>query len=155
MKISIAQRTQKQIMADDGFTLIELMIALAIASILVAVLGTVFRNQQRTGVTQSLVAEVQQNIRAAIYVMGKEIRMVGYDPRKTTNTGITAATSNTLTFTLVADTDDTDNDGDGTEDEVDELQTIVYYLYDSQGDGGTDMCRKDGPNRCRGNCREY
>lgn len=140
---TLLKRNHQQIMAIEGFTLLELMIALALSSFLVITLGTVYTNQQRHGTTQKLTAEVQQNIRSAMYIMGREIRMAGFDFRKTANTGFTTATATAVTFTRVAEEDDkVDNDGDGTVDETDEVETIAYYLHDF-GDGDTDMARHD------------
>ena len=65
-------------MKKDGLTVIELLIALVLSSILTAVLYRAFIGQQRTYTVQDQVAEMQQNARAAIGQMTKEIRMAGY-----------------------------------------------------------------------------
>src|SRR4030043_620471 len=62
----------------DGLTLIELLIALVLSSILIAALYRAFISQQKTYTVQDQVAEMQQNIRVAMGQMTKEIRMAGY-----------------------------------------------------------------------------
>jgi prepilin-type N-terminal cleavage/methylation domain-containing protein len=62
----------------SGVTLIELLIALVLSSILTAALYRSFISQQKTYTVQDQVAEMQQNIRVAMGQMTKEIRMAGY-----------------------------------------------------------------------------
>jgi len=61
-----------------GVTLIELLIALVLSSILIAALYRVFISQQRIYKVQDQVTEIQQNVRIAVGQMTKEIRMAGY-----------------------------------------------------------------------------
>jgi prepilin-type N-terminal cleavage/methylation domain-containing protein len=61
-----------------GLTLVELIIALVLSSILIAALYRVFISQQRIFMVQDQVADIQQNVRIAIGQMTKEIRMAGY-----------------------------------------------------------------------------
>jgi prepilin-type N-terminal cleavage/methylation domain-containing protein len=62
----------------NGVTLIELLIALVLSSILTAVLYRAFISQQKTFAVQDQVADMQQNGRIAIGQMTREIRMAGY-----------------------------------------------------------------------------
>src|SRR4030043_127343 len=62
----------------NGLTLIELLIALVLSSILIAALYRLFISQQKTYTVQDQVADMQQNIRVAIDQMTREIRMAGY-----------------------------------------------------------------------------
>ena len=61
-----------------GFTLIELCVAMAIASFVMAAIYAVYRAQTQSHRTQQLVVEMQQNMRAAMYLLEREIRMAGY-----------------------------------------------------------------------------
>jgi prepilin-type N-terminal cleavage/methylation domain-containing protein len=63
-----------------GFTLIELMVAMVIASIVAASITRVYQTQQRAYTAQQLVVEMQQNARSAITLMKREVRMAGYKP---------------------------------------------------------------------------
>jgi len=62
----------------NGVTLIELLIALVLSSILTAALYRVFISQQKAYAVQDQVADMQQNVRIAMGQMTKEIRMAGY-----------------------------------------------------------------------------
>src|SRR4030065_434373 len=61
-----------------GLTLIELLIALVLSSILIAALYRVFISQHKTYGIQDQVADMQQNVRIAVGQMTREIRMAGY-----------------------------------------------------------------------------
>jgi len=63
---------------NKGVTLIELMIALVMSTILIAALYRLFIGQQRTYTVQELVVDMQQNVRGAIHRMMGEIRMAGF-----------------------------------------------------------------------------
>ena len=71
MKETISKR-------QDGVTLIELVIALAISGVLIAGIYRMFIHQQKSYATQEQVADMQQNVRVAINRMLREIRMAGY-----------------------------------------------------------------------------
>jgi prepilin-type N-terminal cleavage/methylation domain-containing protein len=62
----------------NGVTLIELLIALVLSSILTAALYRVFIDQEKTYTVQDQLAEMQQNVRIAMGQMTREIRMAGY-----------------------------------------------------------------------------
>ncbi|MDM8539357.1 hypothetical protein QUF70_21595, partial [Desulfobacterales bacterium HSG17] len=142
------------------FTIIELLIAMAITTIVSAGIFSAYQNQQKTHRAQQQIVEMQQNIRAALYFITNEIRMAGYNPNNISGVGITNAgngsNGNPLTFTSVADNDCIDNDGDSTApddctdsnvDEPGELKTIAYDLYDSSNDIDTaldDLGRRNG-----------
>ncbi len=136
-----------------GFTLIEILITMTITSIVSAGIFTAYQSQQNTQLAQSQTVEMQQNLRAALYIMTSEIRLAGYDPSKTNGAGIVMAgngsnQTNRFTFTYFnadAANDGTDNDNDGTTNDADEtLQAIEYYLYDSVGDGTMELGRRNG-----------
>lgn len=136
---------------NKGFTLVELMVAMAISSIITASIYLAYTTQQKMYTTQNAVVEMQQNIRAALLVMGDELRMAGYDPNQLGTAGITSASATTLTFTAVADNDgldndnaDGDNDSSTGADEPGELKTVTYDLYDAYSNGINDIGRKVG-----------
>jgi len=90
-----------------GFTLIELLITVAISGILMAGVYTAFISQQNSYLAQEQVAEMQQNIRAGLDVMIRDIRMAGFDPHSSADAGIVTATVGRFGFTF-----DDDEDGD-------------------------------------------
>ncbi len=63
---------------DRGSTLIELLIAAVISSILIAALYRTFISQQKTYNVQEQVVDMQQNVRVAVNRMMTEIRMAGF-----------------------------------------------------------------------------
>ncbi len=63
---------------ENGITLIELLIALVLCSILTAALYRAFISQQKTYTVQDQVADMQQNARIALAQVTREIRMAGY-----------------------------------------------------------------------------
>ncbi len=63
---------------DRGLTLMELLVALAMSSILIAALYRTFVGQQKTYTVQEEVVDMQQNVRVAVREMVKEIRMAGF-----------------------------------------------------------------------------
>ena len=76
---SRGKRTAHRIFkASRGVTLIELLIALVISSILIAGLYRVFVSQQASFATQEQVVDMQQNVRVAVNQMIREIRMAGF-----------------------------------------------------------------------------
>lgn len=132
----------------NGFTIIELLIAMAITGIVSTAIFTAFQSQQQSYLTQDQVVEMQQNLRAAMDVMVSEIRMAGYDPYGDSGAGIIASgdgsNGNPFQFSLVADKDGENNDGDLDTDEPGELKTIQYDLYDAYSDNDNDIGRKVG-----------
>ncbi len=138
-------------MGRKGFTLVEVLIALAISGLLMTAVYSAFQSQQKSYLAQDQVAEMQQNIRAALSAIVQELRMAGYDPYRSGTAGITVAEPTRVTFTMVANEDDIDNDNaDGDNDtstgadETGELKTITFMHYDAYGDGVMDIGRQVG-----------
>jgi type IV pilus assembly protein PilW len=86
--------------SNQGFTLIELLVAMTIGLVVMAAVSMTFRSQQKSYILQEQVAAMQQNLRAAMFCIEREIRMAGYDPTFSTNATITTANANNLQFTM-------------------------------------------------------
>ena len=123
--------------SKKGFTLVELMIALAISSLLLASLYTFYTHQRKIHAVREAVAEMQQNARLGMAIMVREIRMAGYDPLSTAGAGIVTASSTSLQFTQDITDDSGTGDSDGDTDDANE--TISYTLYDADTDGDLDL----------------
>jgi prepilin-type N-terminal cleavage/methylation domain-containing protein len=78
---------------DGGVTLIELMIVLVIAAFLVAGIYSLFITQHRSYAVQDQVAGVQQDARAALNIMARDIRMAGFVAGAGSGTGFTDGTA--------------------------------------------------------------
>ena len=63
-----------------GFTLLELLVAMMISTIVMAAIYATYRAQLRSHITQQALVEMQQNARAAMFAMEREIKMAGFDP---------------------------------------------------------------------------
>lgn len=63
-----------------GFSLVELLIAMVVGLVVLGAIYSVFTIQNKTFINQEQIVEMQQNVRAAMDMMSREIRMAGYDP---------------------------------------------------------------------------
>jgi prepilin-type N-terminal cleavage/methylation domain-containing protein len=61
-----------------GFTLMELLAAISVASIALVVLASAVRSQGTSAVFQMGSADMQQNVRGALDLFRREVRMAGY-----------------------------------------------------------------------------
>jgi len=68
---------------DKGLTLIELLVGLVICAMVVAGIYRLFVSQSRAYTVQEQVVEVQQNIRSAMEVMLRDLRMTAFDDDRT------------------------------------------------------------------------
>jgi len=113
---------------NHGFTLIELMVSIAIGLIAMAAVATTFTSQTRAYSAQEQINQMEQNLRGALDIMTREIKMAGYKPNGGTVNGVVSYSSTNLTIQA-------DIDGDGTllvsgmgSDTANEQ---IAYVYDS------------------------
>jgi len=119
-----------------GFTLVELLITMLISGIIITSIYSAFQSQQNSYLAQDQVAEMQQNIRAGLEVMTREIRMAGYDPAGTANAGFVAATGPRLNFTQdITDNAGTATDGDG---DCNDSNENITFGFSNANDANTD-----------------
>ena len=126
MRTAIEKRHNKW-SCDRGFSLVELVVAMAISLVVMAGVYKVYVTQQDTYLLQEQVAEMQQNARVAKYVLTKDIRMVGYNPTRKVN----SPTFQTSFVSKLPDDDSADSDPDRTSTGP---QTVAFTL-DDNGDG--------------------
>lgn len=67
--------------ASYGFTLLEILVALAISGIILTGILYVFDTSNKSYIVQEDVARMQQNVRIAKYYIEKDLRMAGYGIR--------------------------------------------------------------------------
>jgi type II secretory pathway component PulJ len=109
----------------------EILVALAMLSIIIGAVYAVFASVNRTCVNNEVTANVMQNMRTSIEFMEQDIRMAGLDRFNSTDAGIKVATSDSLQFTADRNMDGVINFAilaDGVQ-EVD-LERITYS-YDA------------------------
>ena len=116
------------LLSGGGFTLVELLVVIAMAAIVTAVIYRFLPAQYKVITEQEAVSEMQQQLRAAMNIMSKEIKMVGHNPNHSS-----------------ADNDGLDNDADGSTDETNESGcataisqadwNVFSFTLDSNSDG--------------------
>ncbi|MBU0484839.1 MAG: prepilin-type N-terminal cleavage/methylation domain-containing protein [Proteobacteria bacterium] len=128
---------KKYNLPQQGFTLVELMIAVAIASIVMAVVAITFTSQEKSYSAQDQIVEMQQNLRAGMDLMTREIRMASYTPVLDNVNDLSGGLQanfavNSLTFINEIDTAGT-------------LQTVQYLMFDYYNNDDPallDLCRQ-------------
>jgi len=117
---------------EQGFTIVELLIAMAMTGIILGSMFTFLIGQRKYLAVQEQVTEMVQSMRAAMDLMTREIRMAGYDPSGNASAGIVAATADSFRFTMdITDRATPPGPPDGRVDGPNE--DITYSLYISEG----------------------
>ena len=123
--------------SKGGYTIVELLVAIAISGIFMGAIYSAYTSQQRATLGQEQVSAMQRNLRSAMYFIEKEIRMAGCDPTgrakidvagSLVSPGIIQANANLMEFAA-------DTDGDGT---IAPDERITYSLP------GADLIRNGG-----------
>ena len=65
---------------QKGFTLVDMLVGLAMASVILFAVVSLFTTMGRSYTTQNVAADVQQVARAGVELMIQEIRMAGFNP---------------------------------------------------------------------------
>ena len=128
MGINLKPNRTPSRMSNQGFTLMELMIALVVSLLALGAIYSTFQSQHKSYQVQQETADMHQNIRAAMYYMTREIRMTGCDPFNTGNfifaSGTSMANANEIQF--VEDTGD--GSGGAPDGTLNNDETIQYKL---------------------------
>jgi type IV pilus assembly protein PilW len=148
----------------SGFSLVELLVAMAITGAVMAAVFKIYTTQQDSYVLQEQVAEMQQNGRTAKYVMTREIRMAGYDPTGSDEFGFLSASDNSIRFAMDIEVENGDrdlvgevitysvsaneellrNEGSGDLIVVENIEAVGFaYAYDEDNDGDVETCGSD------------
>lgn len=122
-----------------GFSLMELLIASGIVSILLVALAVMFSTGNRVFTRENVTTALQSDVRAALEIMSRDIRMVGYDPEKTGDFELENASSTRLHFTV-------DLDGDGVVDPSPSFPDceVLSYRYSAAGTGAIQVICGEG-----------
>lgn len=108
---------------QTGFTLVDILVGLAMASVLMVAMVGLFTSLGRSYTTQNVAADVQEVTRAGVELMTQNIRMAGVNPGGTAGIGIVSAAATQIQFTSDLNLND---DIDGT------YERISYYLQGDQ-----------------------
>lgn len=122
----------------SGFTLVELLVAIGLSGVVLAILVGFFSGVTRTSTVQNAVASAQQTARVGLDFIVQEVRLTGLDPLKSAGAGIEeiTASGDKLRFTLDrcdrpigggANCPTPEPDGD-----VEDTSERVTFLYDAQ-----------------------
>lgn len=120
----------KHLYSKAGFSLVELLMALATSTILLGAIYSVFNITNKNVTTQNVAANMQQSLRSAIGLMARDIRIAGLDPVGTGNFGILEATVSKIIFTQ----DSIDSGTGEYNGEVDDSNSekVTYYFEERQ-----------------------
>jgi type IV pilus assembly protein PilW len=159
-----SQHRKRSAVRQGGWTMVELLVAMALTTIVMGGVYSAYKSQQDSYVVQDQVAEMQQNLRAAMYTMARDLRMVGYNPTNKPNlfglvtdlpasdhdpTATTSATN--IAFTI-------DDDGNGNID-INTSEQAAYRLilpWDDNGNGVIDNASEAAAYRLNsGNLQRY
>lgn len=112
-------------MGHRGFTLVELVVALAVAGMLMAGLARLLVVQSRVYDGHGTTTRAAQQLRLVLDQLAREAGVAGFDPRGTAGAGLTHASPDSLGWTA-------DLDADGLlEAEGSEGSERVLYTFDA------------------------
>jgi len=128
----------------NGFSLLELLIAMAVSGLVTGAIFVVHSHQQKAYASHDLVASMQQNLRTALFHMERDLRMAGYNPtEKALDAGFSAISGNasgdSVSFSMDDNNDANNRVPDG--DTEDPNEKVRYALGDDDGDGDLDLER--------------
>jgi type IV pilus assembly protein PilW len=124
MKIYFKEKTH-----NAGFTLVEMMIAIAIFGIASTAIYATYQYQQNSYLAQEQVADMQQNLRAALFFVAKDFKMAGYDPSEKAEATLDSNNiARAAEFRFACD-----DNGDGF------IQTNEYIRYALTSDGSNNI----------------
>jgi type IV pilus assembly protein PilW len=126
---------------EQGFTLMELLVVILMMGVVMAGIYAVYTSQQKSFVVQEDVAEMQQNLRAAMFFLVRDIRLSGCNPTGKADAGITTANANTISMSMDIRGKNPDDPPDG--DTGDPEERVTYALMDTDGDGNVDSLGRD------------
>ena len=153
---------KKTVNNQDGFTLVELMIAVFLSAIAVIGIYRGYTSFSQAADAQEQIIELQQNLRIGMYRLEKDLRRAGMNEEEDETAGFVEAWTGYVLFTMDwtgGETDGKDNDNDGGADNLDPEGAMDESIYgdddlDDTGERikyyrtGTNLFREhwDGPS---------
>ena len=133
MKADTAPKTHR-LQRSVGFTLVEVLVSMAILSVLFGTIYRTFDSVNRSYTNENVKAGVQQKSRIGIDLMARDIRLAGLDPLGSAGAGFIAANTDTNSIQFTADLN---YDGDLEDPFEDIIYTLNGNLLQQTSDLGT------------------
>ena len=114
---------------QSGFTMVELLISMAIGLVIITTLTSTFVTQRQAYDVQQQITTAVQTARAAMDMMSREIRLAGYDP--TDSDGFYGITYDPDQLRIQADVAENDDGTVGDGDTDDANEDIIYKFSGS------------------------
>jgi type IV pilus assembly protein PilW len=121
---------------EQGFTIVELLVVILMMAVVMAGIYAVYTSQQKSFVVQQDLAEMQQNLRAAMFFMVRDIRLAGCNPTGKADAGIVTANGSSISMTMDIRGKNPDDPPNG--NTLDPEESVTYSLI------GTDLVRDTG-----------
>jgi type IV pilus assembly protein PilW len=120
----IKKQIQKK---SSGFSLVELLVVLAMSLILLGAVVTTMVSLQRSYTKHDVAADTQQDIRMAMVFITRDIKLAGLDPLNTAGSGIERADSSYIRITSDRINEGAgDTEANGTIDD-DNFERVSYF----------------------------
>jgi prepilin-type N-terminal cleavage/methylation domain-containing protein len=113
---------------NQGFTLIEILVVLALGLVVLGAVLNIFIKQNETSKAQQEITYAQQNVRAAMDLMVREIRNAGYDPHRNDFDAIKTAEGDRIRILSNITGDDEAGDPDDANEDVTYSVNASYQL---------------------------
>lgn len=124
----------------NGFTLVELMVAMVVASLVLTAVVSAYQLQVRSKNTQEVLTDMNETTRVALEVMINEIRSARLDPTTLANARFMIADTDQIRFSMdIGDGASFDSDGD-----IDDANEQVDYALTGTGHLGRTTAGADG-----------
>jgi len=116
----------------NGYTLVELLVGLAMASVVMTAIFISYQAQVKGKISQDSALDMQQAGRAGLELVSADIRMAGCDPTAIAGAGIITADAEEFRFTMdITGGGDTLNESDG---KLESAGEDVRYALSGGGD---------------------
>ena len=127
-----------------GFTAVELLVSLAILSMTLGSIYSLYMSFIRTCTKEGVKINVQQGVRSSLDMMIRDIRLAGLDPTGTDDFGMVAVTPQRIQFTADRDMDGELDDADATDGLNDPDMEFMAYEYDGNSTLKMSLYKADG-----------
>lgn len=138
------QPRKNPLAGKEGFTLVEVVMALGIMLLVLTAIISLFASLNRSYTTQNVAAGVQQVARAGIDIMTRNIRMAGLNPLNLNRIGIVQAAPDRIRFQYDTNGSGTIGTGIGSDEDIGYLLNAENKLIRQfRGDSATNQSLVD------------